>query len=206
MEQKTRHVESPRAAYAAGKEVRNDYTYGDYLNWPDEERYEIIDGEVFDMTPAPLTVHQRILLNLALPFGNYLKGKPCKLFIAPFDIRLPKADEPDKDVRTVVQPDLVVICEKIKIDRRGCRGAPDLAIEILSPSTASKDSIRKLALYESHGVKEYWIINPETETLTVFWLSEKGKYSPGKKYSKNESISPHIFPELKIQISEIFEE
>ncbi|HNV72404.1 MAG TPA: Uma2 family endonuclease, partial [Candidatus Ozemobacteraceae bacterium] len=125
------------------------WTYADLLKLPEEQRCEIIDGEYFDMTPAPNRLHQEILGNLFRQIINQLDGKPCKVYFAPFDVRLPDSDDqPDGEIRNVVQPDLVVICDEKKLDDRGCRGAPDLAVEILSPSTAGKDQVKKRRLYE----------------------------------------------------------
>lgn len=115
------------------------YTYGDYLTWPDEERWELIEGVPYDMTPAPSTNHQRILGELFRQISTFLLDRDCEVFIAPFDVRLPEGDEADEQIITVVQPDIAVICDPAKIDRRGCRKAPDFIIEILSPSTAAKD-------------------------------------------------------------------
>ena len=121
---------------AATKET---YTYGDYLSWPDEERWELIDGIPHSMSPAPSRVHQEISMELARQIANHLIGKNCRVYAAPFDVRLPKGGEKDEQIETVVQPDLVVVCDESKLDERGCKGPPDLIIEILSPHTAAKD-------------------------------------------------------------------
>ena len=115
------------------------FTYGDYLTWDDGERWELIDGVPYNMSPAPTVRHQAISRELSTEFALYLRGKPCQLFAAPFEVRLPEVDESDELVETVVQPDLSIICDKSKLDEAGCRGAPDLIVEILSPSTAHKD-------------------------------------------------------------------
>ena len=117
------------------------FTYGDYRRWPEEERWELIGGEVYDMCPAPTRIHQDFVVELAIQIGSFLRDKPCRLYIAPFDVRLPEADETDDEVNTVVQPDVVVICDPAKLDDKGCRGAPDWIIEVLSPRTAVKDQI-----------------------------------------------------------------
>ncbi len=117
------------------------FTYGDYRRWPENERWELIGGEVHDMCPAPARVHQDFVVELAIQIGSFLRDKPCRLYIAPFDVRLPEADETDDEVNTVVQPDVVVICDPAKLDDKGCRGAPDWIIEVLSPRTAVKDQI-----------------------------------------------------------------
>ncbi len=151
-------------------------TYRDYRNWPDEERCELIQGVPYDMSPAPHPRHQRILLELGRQISNHLQDSECIPYIAPFDVRLPEKNEADDEIITVVQPDFSVVCDSSKVDDRGCRGAPDFIIEILSPSTAAKDQIRKLSLYEKHGVKEYWIIHPADNILYVRILGPDGRY------------------------------
>ena len=133
-------------------------SYADYQTWPDDERYEIIDGIVYAMN-APLRVHQEILLEMARQFANYLKGKPCKVYIAPFDVRFTDRAKNEDEIFDVVQPDLSVICDHDKLDDKGCLGSPDLVVEILSPSSASYDNIKKRALYEKYGVKEFWLVH-----------------------------------------------
>lgn len=131
------------------------YTYRDLLSWPEDQRWELIDGVAYDMTPAPIRRHQEILGDLHLQIGNFLIGKPCRVYMAPFDVLIPKHDEGEEEIDTVVQPDIAVVCDRSKLTERGCKGAPDLVIEILSPSTAEKDTLTKLKLYERAGVKEY---------------------------------------------------
>jgi Uma2 family endonuclease len=153
------------------------FTYGQYYQWDDGERWELIDGVPYNMTPAPVRRHQGILIRVSSRIETFLRGKPCKAYFAPFDVRLPDfAEQNDSDVPTVVQPDLVVICDDSKLDDRGCRGAPDLVLEILSPSTSRKDVGVKFRLYERHGVREYWIIHPADESLMIFTRGEEGKY------------------------------
>lgn len=144
------------------------FTYGEYRRWPEDERWELIDGAAFDMCPAPSRQHQEVLLELSRQTANFLLGKPCKAYIAPFDVRLPKADEADDDVDTVVQPDLAVICDAGKLDDKGCRGAPDWVVEVISPHTAAKDHIKKQTLYERHGVREYWLVHPLDRVVTRY--------------------------------------
>lgn len=155
-------------------EEQTGFTYGDYCAWPDEERWELIDGEAFDMTPAPGLAHQEVALAMAVQISGHLRDRPCRVFIAPFDVRLPKAGEADDLVDTVVQPDLSVICDPSKLDERGCRGAPDWVVEVLSPSTAGKDQIRKRELYERQGVREYWLVHPVDRVLTIYRLHDGG--------------------------------
>ena len=150
------------------------YSYADYLKWSFEGMVELIRGKIFKMDPAPSTEHQTIVVNLVYEFMHCLKGKSCKVFSAPFDVRISKFKE-DKAIDSVVQPDLCIICDPKKIDEKGCIGAPDMIVEILSPSTAQRDLELKYTLYEENGVKEYWIVQPNDQTVTVFDL-ENEKY------------------------------
>ncbi|MFH1096244.1 MAG: Uma2 family endonuclease [Candidatus Desantisbacteria bacterium] len=179
------------------------FTYGDYLNWPNEERWELIDGVAYDMSPAPLRRHQEIVVELSTQFHNYLKNKSCKVYVAPFDVRLPEADESDEEIETVVQPDIVVVCDENKLDDKGCKGAPDIVVEILSPYTAKKDMLTKYHLYEKHKVKQYWIFDPETKEVVVFKL-ENDKYGKPEEYKKEDTIRVDIFTDLEIDLSAIF--
>ena len=155
-------------AYAAIKS--DSFNYGDYCAWPDDERWELIDGVVYNMAPAPSRVHQEVVVELARQIGNFLLEKPCRVYVAPFDVRLPNANQADDQVETVVQPDIAVICDKSKLDEKGCRGAPDWIVEVLSPSTAAKDMIQKRGSYERHGVREYWLVHPLDHLLWIYRL------------------------------------
>lgn len=148
------------------------FTYAEYVGWQGDERWELIDGEAFLMSPAPSWPHQRLLVALAAQIYAALEGHPCQLAVAPFDVRLPKNDEADEAIDTVLQPDLAVICDPEKLDRAGCRGAPDFVIEILSPATSVRDQVAKRDLYERHGVRELWLVDPESRALTVYRLDE----------------------------------
>lgn len=154
------------------------YTYADYLTWDDDVRRELIDGEVFVMSPAPRRLHQGILGAIYVQVMNQIEEADgeCQSYIAPFDVRLPAKGDADGDEDTVVQPDLVVICDESKLDERGARGAPDWLVEVLSPSTASHDQIRKRDLYEQHGVREYWLVHPQDRLAWIYRLDEAGSY------------------------------
>lgn len=182
------------------------YSYGDYLKWPDEDRWELIDGVPYLMSPAPSPSHQRISREILVPFARYLSDKTCEVFYAPFDVRLPVADESDEDIQTVVQPDVVVICDKSKLDKRGYRGAPALVVEILSPSTSKKDLNEKYNLYERSGVKEYWVVFPLDQVVHVYRLDEEGKYQKAVSYEKDARIKPSIFEDLEIDLNLVFRE
>lgn len=179
------------------------FTYADYCTWPDEERWELIDGVAYDMSPAPNRTHSLILGELSRQVRNYFHGKPCEVHQAPFDIRLPKRDEADAKVNTVVQPDLLVICDQDKLDEKGARGAPDLAIEVLSPSTQAHDQLRKLNLYENRGVKQYWIFSQEG-TVMVFTLGKDGRYGRPQTYDRTMTLETRLFPGLRVDLSTVF--
>ena len=188
------------------RKSENRFTYGDYLNWPDEERWELIDGIAYNMSPAPLRRHQKISMELGRQIANFLVDNPCDVYIAPFDVRLPEASEENENIMTVVQPDIVVICDHDKLDDAGCRGAPDLIIEILSPSTTSKDMKIKLALYEKHGVKEYWIVHPVDNIILVFRLSKNKMYGKPEVYTAEDKIKTAILDGLEIDLDTVFKE
>jgi Uma2 family endonuclease len=183
------------------------YTFADYLTWWDDKRRELIDGFVHKMTPAPVRKHQKISFQFTLSFGNYLLGKKCEVYHAPFDVRLPKnrETEPDK-IYNVVQPDITVVCDPDKLDEKGCIGAPDLIVEIISKSSAKRDMKDKYNLYEESGVREYWIAFPEENAIYKFVLSDAGKYELEGMYVEGDIIKPHIFPDLEMEISKIFED
>lgn len=151
------------------------HTYADYLSWPEDTRYELIDGIAYAMAPAPTLDHQDIAGEIYAQLHNALKGKPCRPFIAPVDVRLPKTNEADAQTDTVVQPDVLVVCDPDKLDRRGVRGAPDFVVEVLSPATASHDHVLKRRAYERAGVQEYWLVHPNDRIVTIYQLVE-GEY------------------------------
>lgn len=183
------------------------YSYADYLKWTFEERVELIRGKIFKMAAAPLRCHQAVLVSLSTEIQRYLKGQPCKLYVAPFDVRLTrKPDAPDDEVESVVQPDLSIICDPSRLDERGCKGAPDLIAEILSPSTSKKDIEIKYGLYEESGVKEYLILFPGEGMLDQYVLNTSEKYELKHRYYRNESFSPQLFPDLRINLTEIFDD
>lgn len=181
------------------------YTYADYLNWPNDKRWEIIGGEPYLMSPAPSSEHQRILMEIASQLHTYLRGKNCTVFPAPFDVRLPQGEEKDEDIENVVQPDLVVVCDRDKIDKRGCKGAPDMIIEILSYSTAKKDLNEKFNLYEQAGVKEYWVVFQGEEVVEVYQLNDSQRYEKSGTYHSSDQIKVGILPELEIDLSLVFQ-
>ena len=181
-------------------EAKQRFTYADYLTWPNEERWELLNGLPFEMA-APTRKHQKIIGILHAAFFNYLKDKACEVYLAPFDVRL--SDE-DEEIDTVVQPDLSVFCDLTKLDNLGAKGAPDLIIEILSPSTSGYDKVVKMEIYRKHGVKEYWIIEPRMETIQVYILDENKHYRT-RGYQAGEKIKVHILKDLEIDVKEVFQ-
>lgn len=140
------------------------YTYADYLSWDERERIELIDGEPV-MQAAPSTAHQEVTGNLYLALRQFLKGKPCKAYLAPLSVRLnPQEDDSDT---TVLEPDIFVVCDEKKVSKSGCVGAPDLVVEVISPSTARIDRVVKFRKYQQAGVREYWMIDPDTRSVNV---------------------------------------
>ncbi len=179
------------------------FTYGNYRTWPENERWELIDGVAYDMSPAPSRHHQGLITQFILQFGAYLQDKPCRIYAAPFDVRLPDGDEDDDTIVTVVQPDLVVVCDPDKLDEKGCRGAPDLVIEILSPSTTSKDLHEKFDLYERVGIKEYWIVHPQDRTVMVF-KREGERFGRPNMFDEEGCIEVPLLGDLNIDLKLMF--
>lgn len=173
------------------------HSYADYQTWPDDCRYELIDGIAYAMAPAPTRKHQIAVLEIARQIANTLEGKPCRPYIAPFDVRLMQTDQADNQVNTVVQPDISVICDRNKLDDKGARGAPDWIIEVLSPATASHDQIVKHALYERAGVREYWLVHPTDRLLTIYRLSDGAYGKPDIRELDGETACS-VIPEVTI--------
>ena len=180
------------------------FTYVDYLSWPQHEHWEIIDG-LAHMQTAPSPVHQEILAGLLAQLHQYLAGKVGKVYPAPFCVRLIENDEKnDEEILKVVEPDITVVCDRSKLDEKGCSGAPDLIIEIVSPTSIEMDKYVKFNQYEKAGVREYWIVEPEGRFVSVFVLRE-GKYGRPEIYAENDKINVAIFPELLIDLKPVFE-
>jgi len=178
---------------------KESYTYADYITWDDDIRWELIDGIPYLMG-APNREHQELLGNLYLLFGTFLKGKHCKVFFAPFDVRL-NFDTLDN---TVVQPDLMIVCDHNKLDKAGIKGVPEMLVEILSPSTSKHDKTLKYETYRKNGVQEYWILDPKTKTLTVNLLNN-GVYI-SHPYTIKDTVPVHTLKGFTINLSEVFED
>ncbi len=181
------------------------YSYADYLTWHFQERVELIRGWIQKMSPAPGTNHQAVSRTIQGEMYNFFKKNSCQFFDAPFDVRLldKKKSKEDQEVYTVVQPDLCVICDAKKIDDRGCIGAPDLIVEIVSPGNSKREMKTKYELYEENGVREYWIANPLEKNIMLYILKAK-KYQLSKIYFDDDTIESVLFKGLRIELKEIF--
>ncbi|WP_300601751.1 Uma2 family endonuclease [Niabella sp.] len=182
------------------------YSYADYLKWQFDEYVELIKGTPFQkMSPPPGREHQRIVGDIYREISIYLKNKPCEVYPAPFDVRFPSPDAAtDEKTFTVVQPDISVICDPSKLDDRGCVGAPDLIVEVVSRGTAIRDWNFKYNLYQEMKVKEYWIIEPVDRSVTVFVLTNEHKYLQTAVYAEETTIPVSIWPGFFIKWSDIF--
>jgi len=184
-------------------DLNGSYTYADYLLWQFEERVELIRGKLFRMSPAPNRRHQTMLGELHLQIAPFFKKQHCQVFLAPFDVRLSVSKRKGQDT-TVVQPDLCVICDPDKLDERGCAGAPDLIIEILSPGNSKKEMREKFEVYEEAGVREYWLVNPLDNVVLLYVLNEAGKYIGLAPVTEDQELRAAIFPDLVIDLKEVF--
>jgi Uma2 family endonuclease len=197
-----RYPEDDRSVDGTSALEKNEhYRYSHYKAWPEGERWELVHGVPFAMSPAPVRRHQRLVSLLDFRLNQYFEHKPCMPLISPLDVFLPEGDESLDDTDTVVQPDLVVVCDETKLIDEGVRGAPDLVIEILSPSTAWRDQTEKRDLYEHNGVREFWIVNPESLEITA-WTWENGTFLLPRAGSLRVGLDVSIFPGLKLRVTE----
>ena len=180
-------------------------TYAEYLDLGEEVRYEVIDGKVYNMSPAPSTKHQAVQREILTEFTIYLRGKKCSVFGSPIDVCFSEADSDIKHIKEWVEPDLVIVCDKNKIKEKRIVGVPDLVVEILSKSTAKKDKLIKFNRYQSAGVKEYWIVDPSNEHIDVYLL-ENGGYKHSGAYFRDDRIPVHIFDGFSIDMANVFRE
>lgn len=179
--------------------VNGIYSYADYLVWKIKERVELLKGKILEMS-VPSPIHQEISGNLQGALFVFLKNSKCKLYTAPFDVRFPQKGE--SQVYTVVQPDLCVVCDFEKIDSKGCVGAPDLVVEILSPGNSKKEMKSKFALYQEEGVREYWVVDPERELVFVY-VADNKNFKPTIPIA-DDYVYSTIFPDFKIHTSDLF--
>ncbi|OOG72796.1 Uma2 family endonuclease [Algoriphagus sp. A40] len=181
------------------------YTYADYLTWEMDVMVELIKGKVFKRdAAAPRMSHQKVSIRLSAEFFNFLKGKSCQVFHAPFDVRLPVKSKRNQDIDTVVQPDLCVVCDSGKLDDAGCIGAPDLVVEILSPGNNKRELKNKYEVYEEAGVKEYWVIHPNEQTLLIYSLVN-GKYQSSRLFVSGDIVESACIEGFRLNLEEIFE-
>jgi len=180
------------------------YTYKDYLTFDENERIEIIEGEIINMSPAPSRMHQEIISEIHFKLKEYIKSNngSCKVYPAPFDVILKNNDEEIINSKNIVQPDISVICDKNKLTDKGCTGSPDMIVEVISPYNPSNDYVRKLNLYEAFKVKEYWIINPMKKNILVYVLTENG-YDAPTSYTFNDKVKVNIYDNLEIDFNSI---
>ena len=187
-----------------------DYNYADYLTWQFNETVELIKGKIQLMCPAPNVKHQKISMRLSGAFFNYFEKKHCQVFAAPFDVRLydrTKSILANKEINTVVQPDICVICDETKLDEQGCNGAPDWIIEILSKGNSKKEVKTKHALYAESGVTEYWLVFPYEEVIQQYVLNnESEQYQLMASYAGDDIATPYLFPDLAIDLSALFKD
>jgi Uma2 family endonuclease len=184
-------------------DINKTYTYADYFKWKFEERVELIKGRIFKMSPAPNRRHQQLSGDLYYLLRIYLEGKKCNVYSAPFDVRLPRKSKEDRDIITVLQPDICVICDPEKLDDRGCIGAPDLVVEILSPGNNSKELKNKYEVYEESGVREYWVVSPQDQTFAVYTLVD-GTYKATRTMVGGDVVRSTVLEGFSIDISELF--
>lgn len=181
------------------------YTYQDYLTWEFPQRMELIRGKPYELSPAPSRRHQEISFVFGLKLGNHLLDNNCKVYTAPFDVRLPITNKKGQP-NTVVQPDLCVVCDENKLDKQGCNGAPDLVIEILPPGNNKKEVREKFDLYEESGVREYWLVLPEEEMVYVYILNEEGKFIGLRPLDGIGQLTSTVFPDLTIDLGPVFQQ
>ncbi len=183
------------------------YSYAEYLKWEFKERIELIKGYLYKMSPAPARRHQELVWNFSMQIDKYLRNKPCKAYFAPFDVRLPRnINDKDSPKITVLQPDICIVCDLSKLDDKGCDGAPDLIIEVLSPGNSDKEMKLKYDVYEEAGVREYWIVQPEYRNVLIYVLDDSGKFVGKHPLTASDFLTPTIFPDFQIDLSEAFAE
>lgn len=182
------------------------YSYAHYLNWLFDDRVELINGKIFKMSPAPSPYHQQISIRIASELFLFLKSNDCQVYTAPFDVRFPTESKADKDIYTVLQPDICVICNRAKLDDRGCIGAPDIVVEILSPGNNKTELLNKYNVYQEFGVKEYWVISPAEKTFLKYTLDNSGKYQPSKLFTLSEKVTSAVLPGFELNLDEVFDD
>jgi Uma2 family endonuclease len=184
-------------------DLSQEYSYADYLKWTFEDRLEIIKGKIFKMS-GPNRWHQKLSAELSWRLFSYLRGKTCEVYTAPFDVRLPQKSKRNKDIYTVVQPDLFVVCDQSKLDRKGCVGAPDIVIEILPPGNNRKELFDKYKVYEESGVKEYWVFQYGEPFCNQHTHNYKGCFRATRQLTTADILTTPILPGFELDLAEIF--
>ncbi len=184
-------------------DLNKTYTYADYFKWKFEERVELIKGKVFRMSPAPNRVHQKLSGKIYLQLGRRLEGSQCEVYSAPFDVRIPRKSINDKEIITVLQPDVCVICDATKLDKRGCIGAPDIVVEILSPGNNAKEMKNKYEVYEEAGVKEYWVVSPQDQWMQIHTLTGN-KFVASPYLVAGDTATSSVLDGFSLDLTELF--
>jgi len=189
----------------ADLDLSKTYTYADYFKWKFDERVELIKGKIFPMNPAPNRFHQELSGYIYNKLYTFLTDKSCKVYSAPFDVRIPRKSKDDKSIITVLQPDLCVICDLSKLDKRGCLGVPDIVVEILSPGNNAKELIKKHEIYEEAQVKEYWVVSPQDQWLRVYTLID-GKFKESPFLVPSDVFTSSVLSGLSINLTDLFKD
>jgi len=200
---KAYRIKEPVISKVSDIDLSATYSYASYLRWKFEERVELIKGKVFQMS-APFVNHQRLLGFLHTEMYVHLRNQPCEVFAAPFDVRFPDKSKVNGKVYTVLQPDICVICDETKLDRRGCIGAPDIVVEILSPGNSRMELKNKFDVYQEYGVREYWIVHPEKRSFLKYVLNEDGVFVTGEPYEEGTEFVSDILPGFRLNVDEVF--
>ena len=187
----------------ADLDLNKSYSYADYFSWKFEERVELIKGKIFKMIPAPDRFHQKLAGFVYRQLGNFLEDKPCEVYTAPFDVRIPRKSKEDMQIITVMQPDVCVICDPAKLDKRGCIGAPDIVVEVLSPGNNAKELKNKYEAYEEAGVKEYWVVSPQNQWLQIHTLTN-GKFEPSPYFVTGDVVTSAVLPGFSLSMDDLF--
>lgn len=198
----------PKITQLSQLDLTQNYSYAEYLTWQIDATLELIRGKIMLMAPAPNVRHQDISANLTTLLHNHFKHKRCRVYAAPFDVRLydrKKSLLSNQEIVTVVQPDLSIICNPEILDIQGCNGAPDWIIEILSKGNAKRDMQLKYQLYQESGVREYWLVYTEQNAIHQFVLNECGRYQLKMMYADDDQAIPQLFPELVINLADVFD-
>jgi Uma2 family endonuclease len=189
----------------ADLDLNKSYTYADYFKWQFEERVELIKGKIFKMSPAPNRFHQEIAGIIHVRLWLFLEHRPCRVYEAPFDVRIPRKSKTDKEIITVLQPDVCVVCDLSKLDKRGCIGAPEIVVEVLSPGNNSKELQKKYEVYEEAGVKEYWVVSPQDMWLRIYTLVD-GKFHESPYLLAGDTVTSTVLPGFSLDVTSLFKD